>query len=128
MADTELPPGLVREHLGRILGGASLGASESLRRLLRYTVETTLAGRGEELKEYTIGVEGLGRPNSFDPRQDNIVRVQARKLRERLAAYYAGEGKEKAAGSFTIQAATYRLSPAANRPSRRPGPWPSYRL
>ena len=95
MADTELPPGLVREHLGRILGGASLGASESLRRLLRYTVETTLAGRGEELKEYTIGVEGLGRPNSFDPRQDNIVRVQARKLRERLAAYYAGEGKRE---------------------------------
>ncbi len=93
MADGEVPPGLVREHLGRILASAPFHASESLRRLLRYTVEAALAGKGEELKEYTIGVEALGRPESFDPRQDTIVRVQARKLRERLAAYYAGEGK-----------------------------------
>jgi TolB-like protein/Tfp pilus assembly protein PilF len=95
MADAELPPGLVREHLGRILDSASLRSAESLRRLLRYTVETTLAGKGEELKEYTIGVEALGRPGSFDPRQDNIVRVQARKLRERLATYYGGEGRKE---------------------------------
>jgi len=40
-------------------------------------------------------VEALGRPDSFDPRRDSIVRVQARKLRERLAAYYAGEGREE---------------------------------
>ena len=95
MADTDLPPDLVREHLGRILDSASLRSAESLRRLLRYTVETTLAGKGEGLKEYTIGVEALGRPGSFDPRQDNIVRVQARKLRERLAAYYGGEGRKE---------------------------------
>ena len=81
----------VREHLGRILASAVFRSSESLRRLLQYTVETTLAGNGGQLKEYTIGVEALGRPVSFDPREDNIVRVQARKLRQRLADYYAGE-------------------------------------
>jgi serine/threonine-protein kinase len=93
MADSEIPPGLVREQLGRILASAGFRSSESLRNFLRYTVETTLAGKGGELKEYTIGVEALGRAGSFDPRHDNIVRVQARKLRERLAAYYAGEGR-----------------------------------
>lgn len=83
---------VVREHLERILASSLFRASESLRRLLRYTVEAALAGRGETLKEYTVGVEGLGRPASFDPHQDTIVRAQAWKLRERLAAYYATEG------------------------------------
>jgi TolB-like protein/Tfp pilus assembly protein PilF len=82
----------VREHLGRVLSSSSFRASESLRRLLRYTVEAALDGRGDSLKEYTLGVEALGRPASFDPHQDTIVRVQARKLRERLAAHYAAEG------------------------------------
>jgi hypothetical protein len=77
----------VREHLDRILAGAVFRSSDSLRRLLRYTVETTLAGKGEELKEYSIGVDALGRSPSFDPREDNIVRVQARKLRQRLTDY-----------------------------------------
>jgi serine/threonine-protein kinase len=85
----------VREHLGRVLAGAVFRSSDSLRRLLRYTVETTLAGKGGELKEYTIGVEALGRPASFDPREDNIVRVQARKLRQRLTDYYDGEGSHE---------------------------------
>ena len=129
MADTELPPGLVREHLGRILGSASLRASESLRRLLRYTVETTLAGKGEELKEYTIGVEALGRPGSFDPRQDNIVRVQARKLRERLAAYYAGEGRSESC-RIVYHPGSYlpAFTSGQPAPARRLEPWPSCRL
>ena len=81
----------VREQLEHVLASSRFRASESLRRLLRYTVETALAARGDSLKEYTLGVEALGRPASFDPHQDT-VRVQARKLRERLAAYYAAEG------------------------------------
>ena len=95
MPDGIPSPETVHEHLARILASASFHAGESLRHLLRYTVETTLAGNGAGLKEYTIAVESLGRPSSFDPRQDNIVRVQARKLRERLAAYYAGEGRSE---------------------------------
>jgi len=85
----------VREHLGRILASSSFRTSESLRRLLRYTVEAALEGRGDSLKEYTLAVEALGRPESFDPHQDTIVRVQVRKLRERLAAYYAAEGSSE---------------------------------
>jgi serine/threonine-protein kinase len=92
MPDAATSRDAVREHLGRILASEVFRTSHSLRSLLRYTAEITLAGKGEELKEYTIGVEALGRSASFDPREDNIVRVQARKLRQRLADYYAGEG------------------------------------
>ena len=92
MGDGAPPAETVREQLELILASSGFRASESLRRLLRYTVEAALAGRGDSLKEYTLGVEALGRAESFDPRQDTIVRVQARKLRERLAAYYAAEG------------------------------------
>ena len=87
--------GAVREHLGRVLASAAFRNSDSLRRLLRYTVEATLAGNGEALKQYTIAVEALGRPANFDPRQDNIVRVQARKLRQRLTDYYNREGSNE---------------------------------
>jgi serine/threonine-protein kinase len=59
---------------------------------LRYSIEKTLGGLEAELKEYTIGVEALGRAPSFDPREDNIVRVQARKLRQRLDDYYSSNG------------------------------------
>jgi len=92
MGDSAPSAGTVREQLELILASSGFRASESLRRLLRYTVEAALAGRSDSLKEYTLGVEALGRAESFDPRQDTIVRVQARKLRERLAAYYADEG------------------------------------
>lgn len=85
-------PAVVHEALNRILASPRFGSSESLRRLLRYTVERTLAGSGADLKEYSIGLEALGRPPSFDPREDNIVRVQARKLRQRLTEYYNSDG------------------------------------
>ena len=75
MADSELPPGLVREHLGRILASASFRAAESLRRLLRYTVETTLAGKGHELKEYTIGVEPWAVPIFRSPSGQHCPRA-----------------------------------------------------
>ena len=86
---------MVREQLEHILASTRFRASESLRRLLRYTVDAALAGSGNSLKEYTLGVEALGRPESFDPRQDTIVRVQARKLRERLAAYLRSRGQQR---------------------------------
>jgi hypothetical protein len=63
-----------------------------LRRFLRFAVERTLAGDGMRLKEYTIAVEALGRPDSFDARLDSIVRVEARRLREKLELYYETKG------------------------------------
>ena len=61
-------------------------------RFLRLTVEHTLAGRAEELKEYLLGVEVFDRKEAYDPRVDPIVRVEARRLRAKLKEYYEGDG------------------------------------
>jgi hypothetical protein len=61
-------------------------------RLLEFTVDKTLCGHGDEIKEFTLGLEVFGRKASFDPQSDSIVRVQARKLRERLLGYYESDG------------------------------------
>ncbi len=83
----------IREELERILSSRTFHAAGAQRRFLRYAVEQTMAGRGHEVKEYTVGVEVFERGQSFDPRLDNIVRTEARKLRWRVAKYYESEGK-----------------------------------
>lgn len=84
----------VRKQLERIIASPALSGAPRLSSLLRYIVGETLADRGHQLKEYTLGVEALGRPSRFDPRLDSIVRVEASKLRSRLAAYYEGPGAD----------------------------------
>lgn len=86
----------VMAALEGVLAGAPLRGSERLRRFLRFVVEETLAGQGDRLKEYVLGVELLERPASFDPRTDPIVRVEARRLRAKLADYYGTEGRDDA--------------------------------
>jgi hypothetical protein len=78
----------IREQLERILSSRTFRAAEGQRALLRYVVEAAIEGRGAELKEYSVGVEAFQRGESFDPRQDTIVRTEARNVRLRLARYY----------------------------------------
>ncbi len=82
----------IREELEKILSSVTFHGSAAQAKLLRYLVEQSLEGNQESVKEYSIGVDALGRPDSFDPRRDNIVRVQAGRLRSRLARYYESEG------------------------------------
>jgi TolB-like protein/Flp pilus assembly protein TadD len=84
----------IREQLERILSSRTFRAAEGQRALLRYVVEAAIEGRGAELKEYSVGVEAFQRGESFDPRQDTIVRTEARNVRLRLARYYEEEGKD----------------------------------
>ncbi|MBL8211159.1 MAG: hypothetical protein JNK87_10630 [Bryobacterales bacterium] len=65
-------------------------------RFLCFCVEQVLAGHGAELKEYAIGVEVFDRRADYDPRVDPIVRVEARRLREKLKRYYATESPDAA--------------------------------
>ena len=44
------------------------------------------------MKEYQIATEVFGRSAGFDPQADSTVRVQAGRLRVKLAEYYATEG------------------------------------
>jgi serine/threonine-protein kinase len=63
-----------------------------MKRFLRCVVEETLAGRGDQLNEQFLGVEVYDRDESFDPRIDSIVRVDAGRLRSKLMEYYSSEG------------------------------------
>lgn len=83
----------VQDQLERILASAGFSQSERLSRFLRFAVEETLRGRGEQLKEYLLGVEVFDREESYDPRTDPIVRVEAGRLRSKLAKYYEAEGR-----------------------------------
>jgi serine/threonine-protein kinase len=65
-------------------------------RFLRLAVDRSLAGKADELKEYLIGVEVFDRPNTYDPRVDPIVRVEARRLRSKLRTYYETDGRNDA--------------------------------
>ena len=82
----------VQAELERVLGSKGFAGAERQRRMLRYIVEQTLAGRIDELKEYAVGVEVFDRDGKYDPRLDSIVRVEAGRLRSRLDEYYNGEG------------------------------------
>jgi TolB-like protein/Tfp pilus assembly protein PilF len=84
----------VRRELEKVLSSGAFQTSERLKNFLRYTVEQSIQGRADRIKEYSVGTDVFGRSASFDPRLDTIVRTEARKLRSRLATYYATEGKD----------------------------------
>ncbi len=81
----------VRRQLDKILASTSFRTASQSSKLLRFLVEAVVEGR-EDLKEYTLGSEGLGRGDDFDPRIDPIARVEASRLRGRLEQYYLTEG------------------------------------
>ena len=85
----------VRAQLERLRTYAFIG-SDKLYAFLHFVVEEALAGRAATLKELVIGVELYGGVVEYDPRIDSAVRVEARRLRRKLTAYYAGPGREDA--------------------------------
>jgi hypothetical protein len=86
-------PELIRQELARILHSASFSRASRLSRFLSFVVEQALKGNSSELKEYVLGVEVFDRKESFDPRLDPIVRVEAGRLRTKLQRYYEQEGQ-----------------------------------
>ena len=83
-----------QQQLERILASATFQQVGRLKRFLDFIVRESIEGRGDELKEYVVGVQVFGKEPSFDPRTDPIVRVQARRLRARLDRYYRDEGQQ----------------------------------
>ena len=110
----------VSGQLNRILSSKSFRQADRLKRFLTFIVEETVAGRAERLKEFVVGVEVFGKPESFDPRNDPIVRVQARRLRAQLARYYREEGQESEL-SIELPKGGYApvFRPVRTTPSRR---------
>jgi serine/threonine-protein kinase len=85
---------LIRSQLARVEAHPLFVRSARMRRFLEFTIELALTGRAEQLKEYVLGIEVFGRAETHDPRLDPIVRVEARRLRAKLSAYYAAEGAQ----------------------------------
>ncbi|MFI5116765.1 MAG: tetratricopeptide repeat protein [Terriglobales bacterium] len=92
--DPAVPPAVVWAELEQLLVSPSLRDAELLKRFLRYIVEKTLAGEGDQLKEYRLGLEVLERDASFDPRLDPVVRMTARRLRAKLREHYESSGRD----------------------------------
>jgi hypothetical protein len=82
----------LKDQLERILHSEELRGSEVLRRLLRYLAEKSAAGEAEDLKEYVVAIDGLGKPATYDPRHNSVVRIQVGRLRQKLTEYYRAEG------------------------------------
>src|ERR1700735_5653821 len=82
------------EQIDRLAGSHVLHGSESLCKLLRYLAAHALDHPRVPLKEYQIATEVFGRPADFDPQIDSTIRVQAGRLRTKLAEYYASEGSD----------------------------------
>ncbi len=81
-----------RAELEGVIASGVFAKAPSLALLLDYVCTKYFEGNASQIKEYNIAVEALGRPASFDPRQDSIVRVEAFRLRKRLKQYYEEEG------------------------------------
>ena len=86
--------GAIREQLSKVLASGEFQNSDRMCRFLRFVVDAKLRGEEEQVKEYLIGKEVFDRDSEYDPRLDPIVRVEARRLRKKLDAYYLGAGAE----------------------------------
>jgi hypothetical protein len=120
------PTDPVRAEHDRILASPIFAKSPRMTRFLRFVAEQTLAGKGGQLKEYTVAVEVFGKKTDFDPQADSTVRTEAGKLRARLERYYETDGREDAVvisipkGSYVPLFADRRNGTDANRPGVLP--------
>jgi TolB-like protein len=89
-----VPAEAVTGAVQRVLASPSFANSVRLRRFLSFVVEKSIAGEADKLKEYWLGFEVFERGAAFDTRTDSVVRVEAGRLRVKLAKYYAEEGAE----------------------------------
>lgn len=91
---TEAERAAILEQLERMLAHPQFRHSRRFPALLRFVVHTTLEGRGDSLKERTLGVEIFRKRLQYDTADDPIVRVTAAELRKRIALYYREPGHE----------------------------------
>ncbi len=84
----------IRAELDAVLASPLFARAPSLAQFLSYVCRKTLSGEADQIKEYSIAVEALGRPADFDQKADAIVRVEAHRLRKRLKQFYETAGPE----------------------------------
>jgi hypothetical protein len=81
-----------KNELQSVLASGIFNRAPNLAHVLIYVCDQYFEGAGQQIKEYNIAVEALGRPAGFDQKRDSIVRVEAHRLRKRLREYYEADG------------------------------------
>lgn len=117
MSVTVADPALVAMQLEEILSDPAFARAPRMTKLLTYLVEEELAGRGDKLRGYKVGVEALDKGSDFDPSVDAGVRVEIGRLRRMLARYFAEN--ELARVNIEIPKGTYRPKFIAPEPETR---------
>jgi hypothetical protein len=131
-----------RAALTQALASHTFARSEQLKGFLKFVCEKAIAGKGEEINEYLIGVEVLSRPSDYSPNEDSAVRNRAYALRGKLEELYSHElpdariRVELPKGSYCPEFMLHepdrqpslKTLPAADRPSLAPGSPESGRL
>lgn len=111
------------EQLERLLQSHTLHSADSLRGFLRFVAEKAIDNQESLLKEYVIATEVFGRNEDYNPRIDSTVRVQAGRLRTKLAEYYSTEGKgdkvliDLPKGQYTPVFSYAQIKPANGKPA-----------
>lgn len=85
-----------RAALDSALHSQTFARADQLKSFLKYVCEMEIAGRGQELTEYLIGIEALGRPSNYSPGDDSAVRNRAFALRKKLQEFYEHERPDTA--------------------------------
>jgi hypothetical protein len=102
----------------RIIRSKAFRTSEVHRNLLQYLAEKSLSGTADSLKEYTVGLDVFAKPDSYDPRQESVVRMHVARLRQKLTEYYRLEGADDPIvvdvpkGGFRVTFETRAIAPA----------------
>jgi hypothetical protein len=116
-------------EIEKLVASHVLHGSESLCKLLRYLGRQALERPGIAVKEYQIATEVFGRQADFDPQLDSMVRVQAGRLRTKLAEYYNTEGAtdrilvELPKGSYAVAFHERASATSAHGNGSAPGTW-----
>ena len=84
-----------RELVARVANSRSFASSSTLRAFFLYVAEHAIAGEPDGVKEQQIGFHVLGRKPDYDPADDNIVRVRARQVRQKIDEYFGAEGQHE---------------------------------
>ena len=75
--EVKIPQDEEWQELQAVLQSEIFKKAPNLLHFLEYVAEQHFAGKADQIKEYSIAVQALHRPQHFDPQSDTIVRVKA---------------------------------------------------
>lgn len=108
----------VRKQLRKMLASRVFHHSKRYAAVLKYIVDQTLEGAGDQLKERTIGIDVFHRTPDYDTAADHAVRSAVAEVRKRLAQYY----QQDADGQLRIEVLPGSYVPQFRWTEERPSP------